>query len=110
MNVHANNTPPNSNKNNKTKEVKIPANLTIGYLITWSGRNPYGPFYAGAVSKSIDDVNNDPSILNRTKLNFIWGDSMCDPAQAVSEAVDMYHRKVNVIIGQMFDYSKIFLT
>ena len=104
MSVHASNTTP------KTKEVKIPANLTIGYLITWSGRNPYGPFYAGAVSKSIDDVNNDPSILNRTKLNFIWGDSMCDPAQAVSEAVDMYHRKVNVIIGQMFDYSKIFLT
>ena len=58
-----------------------------------------GPRYEGAVALAIDDVNNDPNILNGTFLDFDWRDSMCDANEAVSQAIDMYNDGVNVIIG-----------
>ena len=82
-----------------TNILSVPSELTIGVLITYTGRYPYGPRYAGALIKAIEDVNNDTKILPHTTLKFIWGDSMCEPDQAVAHAVDMHNKNVHVIIG-----------
>ena len=54
--------------------------LKLGYLVGWTGVVP-GRYYAGAITKAIDDINANPDILNGTKLTFLWKNSGCSSSK-----------------------------
>eukprot|EP00975_Prorocentrum_lima_P019198 4038617-Prorocentrum_lima.AAC.1 len=54
-----------------------PAELTLGVLMAWTtGRRPFtGPYIYPAIFHAIDEINNNPDVLNGTDLKWVWHDS-----------------------------------
>ena len=77
-----------------TKELKL------GFLINFSHTREVIYYrYAGAVTKVVDDINNDPNLLNGTKVTFIYKDCGCNGSRGLGGTVDLYNENVAAFIG-----------
>lgn len=63
--------------------------VKIGYLISWNSTEAFGFRFAGAITRALDDINNNPNILKDHRLVFVHGDSACDGTNAVGVAAYM---------------------
>lgn len=72
--------------------------LKLGYLLPWTRLKHLAKFYAGAVTRVIDDINNNNGLLNETKVTFLHSDTGCG-YNGARGTIDLYDKNVSVFIG-----------
>ncbi|XP_066915362.1 atrial natriuretic peptide receptor 1-like [Clytia hemisphaerica] len=77
----------------------IPQEITIGFLHPGLSKAFKLNNIKGGFVKVLDDINNDDTILNGTRLNVKLADSGCDESMAIGAAVDLYNAGVKAMIG-----------
>lgn len=73
--------------------------LNLGMLIPWTSTYLPGNTFAGAITRVIDDVNNDSNLLPNTTLTFSHRNTYCDGTVGLGGAVDLYNIGIDVYIG-----------
>lgn len=77
---------------------------TLGLLIPFesclSSTSTQGKYYAPAIVKALDDINNSSNLLPGHHLSFIWNDTECNEDQSLRAlSYQIHERKVDAIIG-----------
>ena len=75
--------------------------IKLGILIPWSAKSLNGNRVAGAVTRAIDDINNNTNILNNTFVTFVHRNSGCSSTLGVGGAMDLYSTNIDAYVGPL---------